>query len=185
MAIGWQGRLVRLVPLDIERHFENVVRWINDPRVTEWLLVGDFPLTRLAEKDWFEARSRPSETDVVFAIETSDGRHIGTSGVHQISFRHGTCTTGSLIGEVGEWGKGYGTDAAAVRARYCFDVLGLRTLFSGYLDGNDASRRMSEKNGYRECGRMPQKYWKRGAYRDEIVVCLDRPTWEAATSGQG
>lgn len=182
MAHGWEGELVRLVPLDEERHFDNVVRWINDPEVTEWLLVGDFPLTRLAEKDWFERASKATESEIVFAIETLAGQHLGTSGIHAVNFRHGTCTTGSLIGERGHWGKGYGTDAARVRARYCFEVLGLRTLFTGFLDGNDRSKRMSEKNGYRECGRFPKKYWKRGAYRDEVVMVLERESWLA---GQG
>lgn len=179
MAIGWKGDLVRLVPLDKDKHFDNVVRWINDPEVTEWLLVGDFPLTKIAEEQWFERASQPSTSEVMFAIETLDGQHIGSSGIHHIDFRHGTCMTGSLIGEKLEWGKGYGTDASAARASYCFEVLGLRMLFTGYLAGNEASRRMSEKNGYRECGRMPEKYWKRGAYRDEVLMCLDRASWVA------
>ncbi len=177
MANGWQGDLVRLVPLDEDRHFENVVRWINDPEITQWLLVGDFPLTKIAEREWFARSSKAGSDNVVFAIETLDGRHIGTSGIHFIDFRHGTCMTGSLIGEKDEWGKGFGTDASRVRAAYCFEVLGLRMLYTAYLDGNESSRRMSEKNGYREYGRAPQKYWKRGQYRDEVLMFLDRSTW--------
>ncbi|MBS1723608.1 MAG: GNAT family N-acetyltransferase [Armatimonadetes bacterium] len=177
MAHGWEGELVRLVPLDYDRHFENVVRWVNDPEVTQWVIVGDFPLTKFAEQEWFERAAKASETEIVFAIETLGGKHIGSSGVHHVSFRHSNCTTGSLIGEKDEWGKGYGTDAARVRARYCFEVLGLQTLYTAFLDGNDRSRRMSEKNGYRECGRFPKRYWKRGAFRDEISMVLERETW--------
>lgn len=179
MAIGWEGDLVRLVPLDEERHFENCVKWVNDPEVTDWLLIGDFPLSRLAQRDWFEKAARASQSEVMFAIETLAGRHIGNSGIHHIDFRHGTCSTGSLIGEKSEWSKGYGTDASRVRARYCFEVLGLRMLYSGYLEGNERSRRMSEKNGYKVCGCFPKKFWKRGQFRDEILMVLDRETWES------
>lgn len=179
MAQGWEGELVRLVPLDEAKHFENCVTWVNDPEVTEWLLIGDFPLSRLSQRDWFEKASRNQDTDITFAIETLDGQHIGNSGIHQINMRHGTCSTGSLIGEKSMWGKGYGTDASRVRAHYCFHVLGLRMLYSGYLEGNDRSRRMSEKAGYRECGCLPKKFWKRGEFRDEILMALDRETWEA------
>ena len=179
MAHGWEGELVRLVPLDEERHFENCVRWVNDPEVTEWLLIGDFPMTRLAEREWFQKASQYSETEVAFAIETLEGRHIGTSGIHKIDHRNGTCQTGSLIGDTTQWGKGYGTNAARVRARYCFDIVGLRVMYTGYLEGNDASRRMSEKNGYCECGRWPKSHWKRGAYRDHVLMYLDRETWAA------
>jgi RimJ/RimL family protein N-acetyltransferase len=179
MGIGWEGRIVRLVPIDEERHLDNYVRWLNDPEVTAWLLIGDHPLTRLAEKQWFDRAATTGPENVYFAIETLDGRHLGTSGIHDIDHRHGTCTTGSFIGEKSEWGKGYGSDAAEVRARYCFEVLGLRTMFTSFLDGNERSRRMSEQVGYRECGRLPKKWWKRGAFRDEVLMVLDRETWLA------
>lgn len=177
MAFGWEGNLVRLVPLDKSKHLENYVRWVNDPNVTDGLLIGDFPMTRLAEEEWFDQASKESRTDVVFAIETLDGQHIGTSGIHQISFKNGTCITGTFIGTPELWGMGYGTDAAFVRARYIFEVLGLRMIYSGYLEGNERSKRMSEKVGLKECGRFPQKFWKRGRYRDEILMCLSREDW--------
>lgn len=183
MAIGWEGELVRLVPLDADKHLANYVEWVNDPEVTDGLLVGDLPMTLLAEREWFDQASRVSKTDVTFAIETLDGRHLGTSGIHQIDFRSGTCVTGSFIGDKTQWGKGYGSDAAKIRAKYCFDVLGLRVLYTAYLEGNDRSRRMSEKNGYRECGRYPKKYWKRGRYRDEVIMYLDRETWQQTLNG--
>lgn len=179
MAFGWEGELVRLVPLDEDKHLENYIRWINDPEVTDGLLVGDLPMTRLAEKEWFERASKLSKTDISFAIETLEGLHLGSSGIHQIDYQSGTCLTGSFIGDKAQWGKGYGTDAARVRARYCFEVLGLRMLYTAYLEGNDKSRRMSEKNGYVECGRYYKRYWKRGEYRDEVLMYLDRSTWEA------
>jgi RimJ/RimL family protein N-acetyltransferase len=182
VAFGWEGDLVRLVPLDEERHLENAIRWMNDPEVTHWLLVGDFPMTRLMEKDYFDRQMRGSETEVAFAIETLEGRHIGFSGLHNIDWRNRVAVTGSLIGEKEEWGKGYGTDAARVRARYCFDVLGLRLLLSSHLDDNHRSARMQEKAGYRECGRTPKRYWKRGAYHDEIRTYLDRETWSSLSA---
>jgi RimJ/RimL family protein N-acetyltransferase len=179
MSFGWEGELVRLVPLEKERHLDNFVRWINDPEVTEWLLKGDFPMSRLAEESWFDAAAKGGGEHIVFAIELLDGTHIGSSGIHFIDFRHGAAKTGSLIGAKEHWGKGCGTDAARVRARYCFDVLGLRLLTSGYLDGNERSVRMQQKTGYVECGRIPKRYWKRGAYRDLVMTFLDRERWRS------
>lgn len=185
MSYGYEGNLVRLAPLDEDKHFENALRWINDPEVTQHLLVGHFPMSRLAEKDWFESRCRAKD-DLLFAIETLDGEHhIGFSGVHQIDFRHGTSVTGTIIGAKEMWGKGYGSDAAKVRAYYAFEILGLRLLLSAYFDGNERSRRMQEATGYRECGRIPARFWKNGAYRDEILTYLDRETWRKANGPQG
>lgn len=179
MGIGWAGKKTRLVPLEYDKHFENCYQWINDPDVSEWLAVGDFPMGRLAEKEWFDDAQKSSATAVHFAIETLDGRHIGNSGLFQISARHGTAMSGSLIGSTGDRGKGYGTDAAITRAHYAFHVLGLRMLYSEFLEGNELSKRMQEKAGYEVYGRKPQCFWKRGAYRDMVLTALSKERFYA------
>lgn len=177
MAHGWEGERVRLVPMDADRHLENYLVWLNDPEVTQWLLIGDFPLSRLAEREWIERAERGSGDEIHFAIETLDGLHIGTSGIHDINWRHGTAMTGTVIGTKEFWGKGLGTDAARVRAHYAFEVLGLRLITSSVIDGNERSLRMQQAAGYEVVGRIPGRYWKRGAYRDEILTCLTRERW--------
>jgi hypothetical protein len=72
MAVGWQGDKVRLVPLDRERHLDNALQWLNDPDITFWLKVGDLPLTRGAEEEYFRRADKP-ENEVSFAIETLEG----------------------------------------------------------------------------------------------------------------
>lgn len=171
---------MRLVPLDAEKHLENAVQWFNDPEVTQWLLVGDHPMTRLAEREYFEMRGRASAGEVAQAVETLEGLHIGFSGIHNIKWPDGTAVTGTVLGDKSCWGKGFGTDVVATRARYAFDVLNLRLLFSGCIEGNVASYKMLYKNGYREYGRAPKKLWKRGAYRDEILMVLERDRWESS-----
>lgn len=129
MAYGWTGSKVRLVPADKEEHFENALRWINDPEITRWTLIGDFPIARLAEEEWFDNMSKRMEsTEIFFAIETLDGEHIGFSGIHRIDWRNGTGTTGTIIGAKELWGQGYGSDAARTRTHYAFEVLGLRMI---------------------------------------------------------
>ena len=145
MAYGWEGELVRLVPLDKSKHLENAVRWLNDPEVTAWLLIGDFPLTQAAEEKFFDRYGDFKTDDVAWAVETLDGRHIGFSGLHQINHIHKTAISGTVLGDKESWGKGYGTDAARVRARYAFEVLNLRLIQSGILDGNDRSLGMQKR----------------------------------------
>lgn len=177
MGYGWEGEKVRLVPLEKERHLENALRWFNDPEVTEKTLLGDFPLSRLAEEEFFEkmAKGSPSPSDIVFAVETvGGGEHIGVCGLHAINWRHGTATTGTIIGEAEFRGRGYGSDAARLRTRYAFEVLGLRLLLSEVFAENMASLTMLKKTGYREVGRVPRRYWKRGAYREIVLLAIER-----------
>ncbi len=175
MSYGWHGEKVRLVPLDKARHMDNALQWMNDPDVTAWTLMGDFPLSRLAEEEFFDSRMRASETEIAFAVETLEGEeHIGFAGVHKIDFRHGFAQTGTIIGRKDLWGHGYGRDAARTRTAYAFDVLGLRLLLSEVMTENRASIKMLEAAGYREMGRIPRRYWKRGAYRDVVLMVAER-----------
>jgi RimJ/RimL family protein N-acetyltransferase len=184
MPYGWEGTKVRLVPLDKKAHFDNAVAWINDPEVTAWTLVGDMPVGRLAEEEFFDrvARSQPigAPEEVVFAVETLAGEHIGFTGIHRIDWRSGAGLTGTIIGRKELWGQGYGLDVARTRTAYAFDVLGLRLLLSEAMEGNDASARMLARAGYRETGRIPRRYFKRGEYRDAILFALDREWWQRA-----
>jgi ribosomal-protein-alanine N-acetyltransferase len=178
MAHGWEGEKVRLVPLDAERHLANAVAWLNDPEVTEWTLIGDFPIARLAEAEFFQRTERAEPfgggSDVILAVETLEGEHVGFTGLHRIDWRQGCAITGLLIGRKERWGQGLGIDAVRVRTRYAFEVLGLRLLLAEALDGNAASVRMLERAGYRQVGRIPRRYFKRGAFRDALLFALER-----------
>lgn len=179
MAFGWEGKRVRLVPLNREKHFDNCVRWVNDPELTGGTLIGDFPVSRLAEKEWFDKMEHGSDSDVVFAIETLDTEeHIGLTGLHQVDHRNGTGTTGICIFRKQLWNRGYATDAMRVRSRYAFHNLGLRMLLSEAMAHNIGSIRALEKTGYVEYGRLAGRYWKRGEYRDVIYFVLTRERWE-------
>ncbi|MDI9637386.1 GNAT family protein [Kamptonema cortianum] len=183
MAHGWEGNRIRLVPLEYDQHFENCLAWINDTETSEWLAQGDLPMTRLAEKEWFESVCVGRPGNIFFAIELLNGTHIGNSSIHDINYLHGTALTGSLIGASNLRGQGYGTEAAQLRAWYCFHVLGLRLIKSSYLDGNFRSKQMQERSGYVEYGRVPQEFWKRGAYRDHILTLLTRERWMELSGG--
>jgi RimJ/RimL family protein N-acetyltransferase len=177
MRHGWEGEKVRLVPLDKERHLDNLLRWMSDPDVTEMTLVGDLPISRLSEEDFFNRVTGPvgaHPSDIVLAVETLAGEHVGIAGIHRIQWRHGVAITGTIIGPEEFRGKGYGTDTARLRTRYAFEVLGLRLLMSEVFAENDASLRMLRRVGYREVGRIPRRYWKRGAFRDVVLLVAER-----------
>lgn len=181
MPHGWEGEKTRLVPLDKSAHFDNALAWLNDSETTAWTLVGDTPMTRLAEEEFFDNAMRPDNDNIHFAIETLDGVHIGFCGFIELDWRHATARTGTIIGPAEFRGQGYGTDAIRVRTRYAFDVLGLRMLLTEAMSDNAASLKALQKIGYREVGRLPKRYWKRGAFRDLVLLALDRNEWSAGT----
>jgi RimJ/RimL family protein N-acetyltransferase len=174
---GWTGQKVRLVPLDRARHFDNALRWLNDPQVTQWLLMGDFPLTRIAEDDFFHRACRGEENEVIFAIETLGEEHIGFCDLQKISYRHGIAELGIVIGRPRLWNRGHGTDAIHLLTYHAFHVVGLRHVAAEIFAENLPSLRIFEKCGYQQVGKWPQRLWKRGAYRDMICVVALRDEW--------
>jgi RimJ/RimL family protein N-acetyltransferase len=174
MTYGWAGEKVRLVPLDREKHLENALKWFNDPEITEWLETGDWPLTRGAEEDFFRAAERQDPASVQFAVESLQGEHVGFSGLRSIDWQSRVAVSGSVIGRKDLWSKGLGGDAVTVRNRYAFEVLGLRLLIATVIADNGRSLAMLAKAGYREVGRVPERYWKRGGYRDQVLLALQR-----------
>jgi len=174
MGYGWDGDKVRLVPLDRDKHLDNALKWFNDPEITRWLETGDWPMTRGAEEEFFRAAERQDRASVQFAVESLQGEHVGFSGLRSIDWQSRVAVSGSVIGRMDLWGRGLGTDAARIRNRYAFDVLGLRLLVATVIADNSRSMAMLAKAGYTEVGRVPERYWKRGAYRDQILLALHR-----------
>ena len=64
---------------------------------------------------------------------------------------HRRIVTGSWLGRTRQ-GHGYGTEMRAAALELAFGRLGGRTAVSAYAEGNDASRRVSEKLGYSVVG---------------------------------
>lgn len=173
MGYGWEGVITKLVPLDESKHFENALLWLNDPEVTRCMMVGDLPTTRLMEEEYFRQHAN-TKTNISFAIETLESEHIGFCGLHSVDLHHRHATTGSFIGRRDLWGRGYGSDAVAVRTKYAFEVLDLRILTAEVFSGNPGSLRMLEKNGYLNCGVIPKRYYKRGAFHDAVIMVRSR-----------
>ena len=91
---------------------------------------------------------------------------------------------GADEGEIGYWiGKPYwgqGLIPEAVRRciRYGFEDLGLKTLWCGYFDGNEKSRRVQEKCGFRYHHTERDKPWSLlNDIRTEHITCITREQW--------
>ena len=78
-------------------------------------------------------------------------------GASNLSLPENEAEIGYWIGEP-FWGRGYTTEATRELIRHAFEELGMTTLWCGWFDGNDRSRRVAEKCGFRHL-RTEQKHW--------------------------
>ena len=98
-------------------------------------------------------------------------------GIHHINWVNGTATTGAIIGEVENRGKGYGTDAKMTLLNYMFNTLNLRKICSEVIEYNTRSYNYSLGCGYREEGRKIKHIFRNGQYWDLIQLAVFKEDW--------
>ncbi len=80
---------------------------------------------------------------------------IGSIGFHDTSVsKLMKCLKGLELGYIlgaDFWGRGYMTEAVRAAVEHRFSESGLDIIWCGYFDGNERSRRVQDKLGFREC----------------------------------
>jgi RimJ/RimL family protein N-acetyltransferase len=97
--------------------------------------------------------SYPSPYRRSFAIEDSDGRHIGNVMYYNIDAVRREAEIGITVGEREYWGRGYGRDAVHTLVRHIIASTGFRRVYLKTLDWNTRAQRAFEGAGFRICGR--------------------------------
>jgi RimJ/RimL family protein N-acetyltransferase len=174
-----EGRIIVLRPVR-EEEAGMIAGWLEDMEVTRHLRIL-LPPSVAGEREWLSARTQ-DEHHVFWGIE-HEGRLVGITSIQGIDWisRHGE--TGTAIGDRAVWGRGIGTEAMQLRARFAFEMLNLNKLNSGYYEGNQASAEAQRRTGYREVGRRRQELFRNGAWHDMVLTELLREDWERAASG--
>jgi len=92
--------------------------------------------------------------EVYGMVLKSTGQPIGSCGImfsdalHSAEIDKGDAEIGYWVG-LPHWGFGYATEVVRALAGRCFSELGLPRLWIGHYDGNERSRRVAEKCGFR------------------------------------
>jgi RimJ/RimL family protein N-acetyltransferase len=156
--------------------------WINDPEVTRHLVLY-LPMSTVDEENWFDSLSKRDQAEKPLVIEVRDGddgwKMIGNCGVFGIDSIARLAELGIMIGEKGEWDKGYGTETMSLLLRHCFETLNLNRVFLQVYAENVRGKRAYEKAGFLEEGRLREAVYKRGKYDDVIVMSVLRSEWIA------
>ena len=169
MILGEKIRLRPIKRADLPRFVE----WFSDPEVRRHLLVY-LPFSLAQEERWFENLMGRLErqTDVVLAIETADGAHIGNVGLHSIDWKNRAAELGILIGDKAYWGQGYGTDATRAMLDLAFGEMNLHRVFLRVNDDNARGIRCYEKVGFQREGVSRDAVFHTGVYHDQYVMSI-------------
>jgi len=182
-VIFLQGEKVYLRPVE-ETDLPSCTRWINDPRVRQFLTTVS-PRSLADEQVWLESM-RESDSEIVLTIvRREDDLPIGNIGLHRIDQVNQYATFGILIGEIHCHQKGYGKEAVQLMLKHAFHALNLRRVKSSVLVPNKASIKLHKGAGFVQEGLRREQYYRDGQWVDEIIYGLLRSDWEAHKTEPG
>jgi RimJ/RimL family protein N-acetyltransferase len=168
MVVGERVALRALEPSDAEAMW----RWRHDPEVMRWMN-DDHPQSLVQVRARLETRPRNGYGDVLFGIEVQDGAQlIGLVRLRDADPQTGCAELDLYIGEKGHWGRGYATDAMRTVCRYGFDKMRLHKISLTVVTENRAARRVYEKVGFVEEGRLRQTFRRDGQWYDMFTMGL-------------
>lgn len=175
-----------------ESDAENLYKYASDPAVGP---IAGWPSHQSIDESLDVIRNVFCGAEAYAVCLKSDNKAIGAielklNGHTDMTERDDECELGYWIGKP-FWGQGLIPEAAREILRHAFEDIGMQKVWCGYYDGNENSKRVQEKVGFRyrwttEGVDVPLMHEKRTGH----VNCMTRDEWlwtrlyEAAKSVQ-
>lgn len=146
----------------------------NDPEMRGWLRF-ERPKPEEDERAWLKGLD--DTRDRVWIMEdVATGRSLGIASLnnwHHVA-RH--AELGLAVLNPDDRDKGYGSETVKLLLRHAFTGMNLQRVHLTVHEDNPA-RRLYERHGFRQEGRLARHAFKRGAFRDVLVMGILREEW--------
>ena len=163
-----------------ESDAESLYEYAKDERVGP---IAGWPVHTSVDDSREIIRAVLSAPETYAVCLREDGRAIGSIGLligkkSNIDLPDDEAEIGFWIG-VPFWGQGLIPEATGEIIRHAFEDLHIKTLWCGYFDGNEKSRRAQEKCGFVYHHTDKDIHWKlMDDIRTEHITRLTRAEWE-------
>ncbi|MCS0635489.1 GNAT family N-acetyltransferase [Streptomyces sp. LP05-1] len=166
-----RGTSVRLRAMGAE-DAESLWRWNHDPEVMRWM-ENPHPQTLSQVRDRLAARAANAYDDLLLGVEAlADGVLIGLVALREAAPEKGIASLDIYLGEKEYWGRGHATDAMRTVCRYGFGDMRLHKIELTVVTENHAARRVYEKVGFMEEGRLRRCFRRDGQWYDRYAMGL-------------
>jgi RimJ/RimL family protein N-acetyltransferase len=180
----FEGKLIRLAPIDHEKDPDVESRWTHDLTFMRSLSQhAAMPLSVAQMKKRYEAIEKEvdeSKKLFHFTIRSQDdSRLLGFTRIEWIEWTHGTGYLKIAIGDAAERNKGYGSDALSLILAYAFNELNLYRLTAMVGQDNPGALRFFSRFGFVEEVRRRKALMRDGQAWDMIHLGILRDEWLA------
>ena len=162
-----------------ESDAEACYKYASDPRVGP---AAGWPVHTSVENSREIIRTVLSQPETYAVVLKETMEPVGSIGLMRgeesnLDLGPGEGEIGYWIG-VPYWGQGLIPEAVREMMRCGFEDLGLHTIWCGYFDGNEKSRRVQEKCGFVYHHTNPHSFWPAiNAEKEEHVTCITKERW--------
>ncbi len=148
---------------------EKIVEWRNSDSVRKrFIYQGLF--TKESHENWIKTMVETGKVVQMIICEIGTDKPVGSVYVRDIDKTHHKAEYGIFIGEKDARGKGYGTAAAKLMVRYCFEELALHRLFLRVYAENERAIRSYEKAGFVKEALLRDDVYIDGEYKDIVLM---------------
>jgi len=163
-----------------ETDAESLYKYAKDPLVGP---IAGWPIHASVENSLQIIRDVLSADEIYAVTIKNDDAAIGSIGLmiggrSNLDIGADEAEIGYWIG-VPYWGQGFIPEAMRELMRYAFDELGMSTIWCGYFDGNEKSKRVTEKCGFRFHHTEKDKEWPLiNEIKAQHVTCITKKEWK-------
>lgn len=154
---------VVLRPVEIEDK-EFLRNLIQHPEVRKTIGKAPYPVNLTQEEEFIENLSSDDRESFIIEYQGEEAGEVSITGLEK---PYRKSEFGIAI-HPDYHGNGVGTAATQLIVKYAFETLNRHKLRGGYIEGNEASRRIQEKAGLQEEGRERHYKYVDGEWKDVI-----------------
>ena len=126
---------------------ENIVNWRNSDAVRKNFIYQAL-FTKESHENWIRTMVETGKVVQFMICEVAGDKPVGSVYIRDIDHTHHKAEYGIFIGDAQARGRGYGTAAARLMIKYCFQELKLHRLFLRVYAKNQQAIRSYEKAGF-------------------------------------
>ena len=171
MLEGERVTLRALRPEDVEVLWKY---WADLDVSTRASTIAPRPFTLQQTRDFFDELAKKDDL-LRFVIEV-DGAVIGDCSLHDIDKHSRNCEVGISIGKP-HWSQGYGQEALRLLVDFAFKHHNMHRVALEALADDPRAVACYRKVGFVEEGRLRQRDWRDGEYRDVLVMGILVEEW--------
>lgn len=141
-----KGKRIYLRRLNARDITQEYCRWLNDPKVNEYLETKNATLKGL--KKYVSFKNKDPKVIFLGIFVKSRNKHIGNIKLEPVDLKNKTAELGIMIGDKNYWGKGIAIEAINILCDFAFGTLGLRSIMLGVYSAHKSAIKSYKKAGF-------------------------------------